>query len=460
MGKNVSLKGITVLAIISCISICLLTLFKSALELEDAEQSYYSQWFRWGYDDQPPLYTWLQYSFNEVFGVNKISFSLLRGLLFGSTLLMLHRFAAMRIKNSDTSKLTVLVLVLVPVFIDFTFRRLSHTSLLCLLIVGTYYCVQLLLQSKSILNYALLGFVIGAGLLSKYNYLFFLLPLILVSIWDKNLRYAIWNFKILISVSISILCILPHAYWLLGPDGYQFFLKDSVTVKLGGERVASHFSVLPTLMYLKGFMALVYLIFAVLLVGYFFKMVQWIKPYSNWMYKMFIVQVITLGLFFTLFQVQHVETRWLLPLFIPFAVILLESIEIKHSKKVVTLGFYMFYAVIFAQFIRTPIEKFLGISSSIQYSFQPIAEKLNAEFNGYQWILPNVTYAGNVRLLHPESTIFATDDYSLSVENAKGQKVVTVSLEKLNMPNMIEVDSIIGFGKEKENLYFYVGLRD
>ncbi|KKO00381.1 hypothetical protein LCGC14_0127990 [marine sediment metagenome] len=51
MGKNVSLNKITVLAIFSFLAITCITFFKSALELEDAEQAYYSQWLRWGYDD-------------------------------------------------------------------------------------------------------------------------------------------------------------------------------------------------------------------------------------------------------------------------------------------------------------------------------------------------------------------------------------------------------------------------
>ena len=126
MDKGKTLHKINVLAILSFIAITAITFFKSALELEDAEQAYYSQWLRWGYDDQPPLYTWLQYGFNTVFGVGKLAFSLLRAVLFAGTLLLLYRFSGLRIKEADTSKLAVLALVLIPVYIDFTFRRLSR----------------------------------------------------------------------------------------------------------------------------------------------------------------------------------------------------------------------------------------------------------------------------------------------------------------------------------------------
>lgn len=162
-------------------------------------------------------------------------------MLFAGTLLMLHKFASIRIKSTDKSNLAVLLLVLVPVFIDFTFRRLSHTSLLCLCIIGTYYCIQQLMHNKSHMNYVLLGLLVGIGILSKYNYVFFLITLFLVSIWDKELRVAIWDFKIMLSIIIAAICISPHVYWLIGPSGYQSFLAESVQTKIMGDEVVTNF---------------------------------------------------------------------------------------------------------------------------------------------------------------------------------------------------------------------------
>ena len=460
MGKNVSLKGIAVLALICFLAITCITLFKNALELEDAEQAYYSQWLRLGYDDQPPLYTWIQYVFNQIFGVNKISLSLLRGLLFAGILWVLYKFSSLRIKEMDKSKLAVLVLVLVPVFIDFTFRRLSHTSLLCLCIIGAYYCIQQLMYHKSYLNYVLFGLLVGVGILSKYNYIFFLMTLFLVSIWDKELRAVIWNFKIMISVGIAGVLVLPHMYWLLGPFGYRSFLAESIQAKVMGDEVHTGFSMTPIITYFKGFLALIYLIFIVTIVSYFLKQIKFKKPFSDWFFKMFITQSIILFLFFMIFQTQKVETRWLLPLFVPFAILLIESISFKNSNKFVKIGFWTFYIVIFAQTVRTPIEKLLQIKSSVQYGFSPIADKLKVNYGEYKWKLPNVTYAGNIRLLNPERTIIAQDDYSLSSNNPDFEKEINVSFIKPIESNQKVVDSIIGFGKEKEDLYFYIESRN
>ncbi|WP_299324628.1 glycosyltransferase family 39 protein [uncultured Maribacter sp.] len=456
MGKYKSLNKITILAFLSFLAITLITFFKSALELEDAEQAYYSQWFRWGYDDQPPLYTWLQYGFNTIFGVGKISFSILRGILFAGTLLMLYRYSKLRIKDVETSKLAILALVFIPVYIDFTFRRLSHTSLLCLSVVASYYCIQLLMQRKSILNYLLLGFVVGVGLLSKYNYAFFLVTFALGSLWDKDLRAIVFSPKMLFTILLSCLLVAPHTYWLLGPDGFQSFLASSIEEKIGIEEVESGFSFMPILIYVKGLFALSFPLLLVIGIGYFSKLITLNKQNLNWFSKMFLAQLLVLGLFFLVFQSQKVETRWLLPLFIPFIVLLIETVSFKNSTKLVSFGFRIFIAVVFIQTVRTPIEKILNIPSSVHFGFEPIANKLSKNYDDNQWVLPNVTYAGNVRLLHPERTIISADDYSLRTLEFKHKKEVEITINPSEVKQITPVDSLIVFGKDKENLYFYI----
>lgn len=113
------------LTIISGVAIVCISFMKTALELEDAEQAYYSQWWRWGYDDQPPLYTWLQILINSVFGLSKFSLSFLRALLFSGVIYALYQFANKFLNNSSKALSVVLGLALIPTFIDFAFRRLS-----------------------------------------------------------------------------------------------------------------------------------------------------------------------------------------------------------------------------------------------------------------------------------------------------------------------------------------------
>src|SRR5690554_389961 len=112
-----------VLALLSLIAILAIAHMKQSLELEDAEQAYYSQWWRLGYDDQPPLYTWLQIPLNTLFGLSKCSLTLLRGILFASTFWALYALAKKLLMDPLKAQWVVLSSVLLPVFVDFAFRR-------------------------------------------------------------------------------------------------------------------------------------------------------------------------------------------------------------------------------------------------------------------------------------------------------------------------------------------------
>lgn len=454
------MRRIPILAFTAFLAVTFITYFKNALELEDAEQAYYSQWLRLGYDDQPPLYTWLQYGFNKLFGVNKLSLSILRGLLFAGTLVALYKFAATRLRNYDRAKLAVLVLVLVPVFIDFTFRRLSHTSLLCFAIVGTYLAIENVLLKKEIKGYLFLGVCLGIGLMSKYNYLFFAAPFFLVSFWDRDLRKAIWTPKLILSIFMMALLISPHLFWLLSVREYQNLLAESVQEKTGNGMPGGLASFLSILTYIKGILALTFIGIVAVVAGYYQKLLKFKKYRGSWFSKLFFFQLLVLCSFFIIFKIQKVETRWLLPVLLPFTVLLVSFISIKEPKKWVRIGFFLFYGVIAIQTLRTPMERMLGIGSSVHFGFDPILEPLQINYPNHVWILPNVTYAGNLRLLAPEKTIIAADDYSLLLKDIPTGKRVEVTIGRRDSESTVPTDSILGFGKEKENIYFYTGLRD
>ena len=61
----------------------------TALELDEAEQMVWSQHLALGYGVQPPLYTWLQWGFNLVFGPSLLSLILLKQSLLAGTYVLL-----------------------------------------------------------------------------------------------------------------------------------------------------------------------------------------------------------------------------------------------------------------------------------------------------------------------------------------------------------------------------------
>lgn len=426
--------------------------FKGSLELEDAEQAYYSQWWRLGYDDQPPLYTWLQKLFNSVFGVTKFSFSFLRGLLFGSVLIVLFRFGKVMLQDSRRALLVVLATVLIPVFIDFAFRRLSHTLLLCLAILISFLMLARLIEKKSLGNYILLGLCFGLGMLSKYNYALFLGAFFIAPFFDSRLKGIVWNLKILLSLLVAFLLFSPHLYWLLR-EGYLLKLQESLTFKTGSSD--SGILILgPIFQMLKSFFELAFPLLVVFGGMLLLKRGDWSATKTvSWLVVLGITQLAVLFVFFILMDANEVHARWLLPLLLPFLVLLIDKTDFKVSLQ--KWGTITFLTVLVFQVVRTPMEQLLGIGSDIHYKYNKLAEKLSEDYENTTWVLPNVTYGGQIRWYRPDHEIFTLDDFSIPKEQRKHGEFMLVTTKKNHMDQRFLVDSLLQYGPDLDDLYFY-----
>jgi hypothetical protein len=175
------------------------------------------------------------------------------------------------------------------------------------------------------------------------------------------------------------------------------------------------------------------------------------------MLQLFFAQLLVFVLVFVLMDVRKVEARWLLPLMLPFLVLLPKYFKATTILKWNNIGYITFLAVILIQVMRTPIEKTFDIDSSVHYGFEQISDKLQNDYNDKLWVLPDVTYAGNIRILNQKSAIFAADDYSVSRSATEVSKSVFVVKDKEQIASKYQLkDSIIDFGKEAEDLYFYL----
>lgn len=453
-GKGILQNKITTLFILSFVFINAIALMKNAMELEDAEQAYYSQWLRWGYDDQPPLYTWIQYGINQVIGVSKISFSVVRSLIFVGILIALYQFSKSILENRTKSELAVFCLALIPVFIDFTFRRLSHTALLILIILLSYHIVHKLLQQKTFGNYLILGFLWGIGILSKYNYFLFLGALFVTVVIDKELRQVFFNKYILVSILICLILVTPHFYWLLDSNSYFLELKESVWAKMENDVSKGIYIISPFLSFLGAFLRLIVPLGAVVGILLILRGITFKKQSLDWFSKLFLLQSTVLVFFFLFLNSTKIEVRWLLPLFLPFVVLMIRSITLKNPIQLSKFTFLVFLGVLFLQLVRTPVEKFLNIPSSVHFGFEALADKLNTDFKDKQWLLPNVTYGGNIRLLEPEREIVTADDFSLPKSTICSTGVVEVVLDKGKLQNRVPKDSLQNFGRDGVIVYF------
>ena len=442
---------------LSFFAIIAIGFMKAAPELEDAEQAYYSQWWRLGYDDQPPLYTWLQNVVNMAIGVSQFSFTFLRAVIFAGILFLYHRFAWQILNDKKKAALTMFLTALIPVFIDFTFRRLSHTALLCLLVILTYFMVHRLMFKKGFLNYLALGAIVGAGILTKYNYLLALAALFLTLFFDRDIRKIVFHRNFLVSTVVAMLMITPHVLWLLGDQGYITELKSSLATKTLGNSNNDIFLVSPFIAYVTTLLKLTAPLFIFFLFFIGLKKVVFKKERTNWLFKVLLSQLVVMLVLFLWKDINKIEQRWLLPLLLPFMVLLVKQISFKEMDTWIRTAFYIFFGIIVLQTVRTPIEKVFNIPSSVHFGFDPLAEKLRKNFADRHWVLPDVTYGGSVRLLNPDREIFTLDDFSLPPEkNPTTNKVLVVKdQQEAQVEGGVLLDSISNFGRYGEKLYIH-----
>lgn len=139
-----------------------------ALELDEAEQTLYSQRWALGYDEQPPLYTWLQAAVFAVLGVNVLALSLLKHALLAAAHLGLYA-AGRAVANPVVGMIASASLFLIPHFGWETPRDLTNSVLAIAATAGAVWMLVRAVESGRAADYLALGLVLGVGLLAKYN---------------------------------------------------------------------------------------------------------------------------------------------------------------------------------------------------------------------------------------------------------------------------------------------------
>jgi len=450
------LKGqwfIGFLMLLSFLAIITISQFKISLELEDAEQSYYTQSWRLGYDDQPPLYTWMQKATNNIFGLSKFSLSFLRGVLYAATLVGLFFLGKKILNNDHKAQLVVLSTALVPVFADFAFRRLSHTLLLCFVIVLSCLALACLKKRKSLGNYIFLGVCLGIGMLSKYNYVLFVAAISIAALSSKDLREIVLDIKIFIPIIIGLLLFLPHLYWIFSDDHLQK-IQESVSMKMNGK--TSGLIILSPMWntFMAFFQTASLLVLATLLLWWLKRIKCKVNGGSKWFFRLFVVQIMVLLVFFVVTDVENVEARWLLPLFLPYLVLWIGCLS-EDNGRLRQWGGFVFVLFIVFQVVRTPAEVLMDIKSDNQFDYAPLSNMLRNKHPNEVWVLPDVTYGGQIRLLNEGKTIYTLDDFSIPANAKVSRKGVVLAKAKDDFDELQPIDSLLQYGPEKDDIFLF-----
>jgi len=117
-------------------------------------------------------------------------------------------------QHLQTRYITTFSYLLMPSFAWHMHQGFTHTILLGFGIILTLHALLSLKENNSIKNYLYFGLVLGIGLMAKYSFLLFIVPLFTSAVSIASFRKIITNQKILLTIGIFVLIIGPHAFWL------------------------------------------------------------------------------------------------------------------------------------------------------------------------------------------------------------------------------------------------------
>lgn len=199
------------------------------LEFDEAEQLVFVQRLAAGYSEQPPLYTWLLWLPVKLFGPSVIALAFVKFGLLASLFWLTHRLVATVIDDPRLAALATIAPMMLPVFGWEAIRMSTHTILMCVMLLATLVTMLRIVERGLTRDYCLLGLCVGAGLMAKYNFTLFALGLAIASATIPTYRARLLNWRIVTSISLTLVIIAPHVMWLMenGGTATQGVLKYS-----------------------------------------------------------------------------------------------------------------------------------------------------------------------------------------------------------------------------------------
>lgn len=189
-------------------------LTSQSVELDEAEQLLWTQDLRLGYGPQPPLYSWLQWAFFEVFGASILALALLKNMLllgtYGFIWLAARQLLPPRLAALSSASLLLLLQIAWE-----SQRDLTHSVLVTTCSAATLAILVGLIRAPSARSYLLLGVAVGCGLLAKYSFLLLVVALGVALLWVPATRRVLFDRRLALTVLVAAVLVTPHALWVL-----------------------------------------------------------------------------------------------------------------------------------------------------------------------------------------------------------------------------------------------------
>jgi hypothetical protein len=207
-------QRITFLALTILLALRVLLLTVSPLNLY-ADEAQYWRWGKtldWGYYSKPPMIAWVIHAVTTVLGDAEWAVRLPAPFLHTAGAVFLF-FLGRDMYDGRTGMLAALGYALMPAVILSSAVISTDGVLMPFWCAGLYCFWRLRSGTGRRVSAAGLGLAIGAGLLSKYAMIYFLIGTVLTLLIDRDTRRALLSWNGLVVLAVASAVFAPHMAW-------------------------------------------------------------------------------------------------------------------------------------------------------------------------------------------------------------------------------------------------------
>lgn len=451
------------------------SLYFGNLHTDTLEAAYWGRDLAWGYSKHPPLVSWLLTVI-----LKPGSAPILTLLVLGQALAIFsawYVYDLVRILAGRPTAVLAACMMLVTSVATFYAAQVNHNTVLVPFCAAVMNYGYRFMDRRRLIDAVSLGIATGLGMITKYEIIFALIPLLLLSLVTPRFRTIFLSMKSWLAIFIAIALFLPHLQWL-SSHGWTSFSRAVGSAPMDGLSAAL-FSIWGLFI---GFVAVIAfpIIFSLLLRGRAaFSVAPKDQPdETRTLALIFFFAPLIAVCFASLVTDQFIKALWILPLtpstIIGFA-LLIRAMPLENAaanRLAVTLAVKL-SAVIFILFqsyllisdaIDQPVESYLADTRPVSEAAEALWSKHSSEKlsciiadEGKMSISPVLWIASRPQIL-PLSTEWMTKERQANCAATGGIAVKFVLDGRFpveeKFPNAclsdavhLHINSVVGLGK-------------
>lgn len=406
----------------------------NGVEIDESEQLMLSQYFSLGYNAQPPLYTWVQRIFFNIFGENIFAISSLKNLLLFSIYIFTYKTGLLITKSKKISALSAFSLLFLPQIVWEAQIDQIHTVLLTASTAALFYFYFYTLKKQNLIGFILIGLASACGILAKYNFVLVDLALMIATLFVTDYRKKICNKKLIVSIIVTTLLVFPHLIWFLA----NMDLATSETMqRMSVDQKGSYFI---DILHGTAELFISYIVFVIpFLIFYiaFFRdsFTQKLNKPSKVLCNYILISFIFIFVIILIMQVTNIKERWLQPyLYIsPLLIFMLTDIKSILQKKInifISIGLFFCLLVVLIIPLRVFFVDLSKNPHRANYPFEQLSEEIKSiGFDKGLILTEDKFIGGNLKLFLNDSTIISP---SIPLQKFKPEEKVLVVWQTRN----------------------------